>query len=548
MKSGSVLAILVLVSAARCCEAQQVLPEFIGVADALDRQTRRGVIPEHNAVARLCEVVELYPDGYSVRLRHRLEFHRRLGVAAAGPETPSLRELTRFQNEFREVEHLLRLADVRFHLPGFHEDSSPESTVLLAEKARRDVDRLPWIAEQYPTVALWLRSQEPVLRVIRESVTRSYWYMPVFQSRGSDGAQLPVALQHQSAGELLTVMSLLRTSAMFRLGEGQVRAAGTELLTLLRLSRHLQSALNPHYFTGMAMESVGSELCRAWLSSTAVTEADIDEFMAGLQALLVASDPLLYCEQYDRVVTLELLEFLRRDTEFSLIFLPDPLAHQSAVRMVQQVLRQQSADWEAVAQRLNREYDRLQQVYASADITQAMLQMDQVTEQWEGAWQQSKSALETGKSVSQDTVTEYISLRLLLGLPALHGKRGFALGTRIDHSLLQASCWLRKYQIRMGDWPETLGEVEQLFGCRLPLDPVSGQSLKYRGTGAAIRFYSVGCNGIDDGGVRNRMGETASSADDTGIHCLSALPALRGCLVSEWCSRCWLPRGLIGLT
>jgi hypothetical protein len=92
---------------------------------------------------------------------------------------------------------------------------------------------------------------------------------------------------------------------------------------------------------------------------------------------------------------------------------------------------------------------------------------------------------------------------LVMGPAEIQYLQRFALGTRIQRSLLLTSCWLRKYQLRTGDWPETPGAVEQLFGCRLPADPMHGAALGYRRVGSAIRLYSVGKNGSDDGGERN---------------------------------------------
>ena len=56
-----------------------------------------------------------------------------------------------------------------------------------------------------------------------------------------------------------------------------------------------------------------------------------------------------------------------------------------------------------------------------------------------------------------------------------------------------------------GEWPATL-EVK---------DPLTGESLVYRQDGDGIRLYSVGLNGVDDGGVEDFDG---GEKDDVGIH------------------------------
>jgi len=493
VERGSVTAWMLLFCLVTGCGGQQGLPEYTGIAETLDQQARQGVTPENNAAARLCEVVELYQDSYRVELRERLEFHRRIGVPAAGSETPRLQNFAKFEWEFRDLEQVLSQIDVRFQLPEFFDN------------ARLHLDSFPWTARQYPLAASWVRSQEPVLKVIRDAAARSHWYLPIIASKSDSGSVNPVMWRSEFHGNLLEVFEILRTAAMLRLGERQVQAAWAELRALLRLSRHLQSASDVGFVTGTALESVASARCLALLSLPNLSEADIDGFLADLQSLPAPGDPLLYAEQYSRPVMFELLEFLRRDERQRLAVLADPLADNEADRRLEQVLRKHSdIDWTAVERRVSEEYDRWQQRFRSDDLPQAVQSMSEAVEQWENLLSAAKSALETGKSTSRETVAEYVTFTMLVRGPAeIRYLQRVALDTRVQRSLLLTSCWLRKYQLRTGDWPETPGAVEQLFGCRLPADPMHGGALGYRRVGSAIRLYSVGKNGSDDGGERN---------------------------------------------
>ncbi|MFN7680326.1 MAG: hypothetical protein ACK5TG_05645 [Planctomyces sp.] len=334
---------------------------------------------------------------------------------------------------------------------------------------------------------------------------RSHWYLPIIASKGDSGSVDTVMWRSEFHGNIMEVFEILRMAAMLRLGEQQVRAAWTELRALLRLSRHLQSESDVGFVAGLAMESVASARWLELLSLPNLSEADIDGVLADLQALPAPGDPLLHAEQYSRPVMFELLEFLRRDERQRLLVLTDPLADNEAERRLEQILRKHSdIDWTAVERRVSKEYDRWQQRFQSGDLPQAVQSMREAVDQWEHLLSAAKSALETGKSTSRETVAEYVTFRMLVMGPAeIQYLQRFALGTRIQRSLLLTSCWLRKYQLRTGDWPETPGAVEQLFGCRLPADPMHGAALGYRRVGSAIRLYSVGKNGSDDGGERN---------------------------------------------
>ncbi len=394
---------------------------------------------------------------------------------------------------------------MRSELPEFFHEGLSAAGPVSADMSRLHLDSVAWTARQHPLAASWVRSQEPVLQVIRDAAARSHWYLPIIASKSNSGSVDTVMWRTEFHGDMNEVFKILQMAAMLRLGEQQVQAAWTELRALLRLSRHLQSESDVGFLTGLAMESVASARCLELLSLPNLSEADIDGFLADLQALPAPGDPLLHAEQYSRPVMFELLEFLRRDERQRLAVLTDPLADNEADRRLEQVLRKHSdIDWTAVKRRVSEEYDRWQQRFQSGDFPQAVQSMREAVDQWEHLLSASKSALETGKSTSRETVAEYVTFRMLVMGPAeIQYLQRFSLGTRIQRSLMLTSCWLRKYQLRTGDWPETPGAVEQLFGCRLPADPMHGGALGYRRVGSAIRLYSVGKNGSDDGGERN---------------------------------------------
>jgi hypothetical protein len=60
---------------------------------------------------------------------------------------------------------------------------------------------------------------------------------------------------------------------------------------------------------------------------------------------------------------------------------------------------------------------------------------------------------------------------------------------------------LKRFQLKHGNFPEKLSELAPEFVSSVPLDPVDGQPLRYRlNADATFLLYSIGENGIDDGG------------------------------------------------
>ena len=66
--------------------------------------------------------------------------------------------------------------------------------------------------------------------------------------------------------------------------------------------------------------------------------------------------------------------------------------------------------------------------------------------------------------------------------------------------LLAAELALRCYQSKQGHPPARLDELTTKYLSHVPQDPFSGQPLVYRAQGTNWLLYSVGSDGVDDGG------------------------------------------------
>lgn len=73
--------------------------------------------------------------------------------------------------------------------------------------------------------------------------------------------------------------------------------------------------------------------------------------------------------------------------------------------------------------------------------------------------------------------------------------------------LLRTAIALRRFQLRHGDLPLSLAQLVPGFLAEAPLDPLDGQPLRYERQDATnYRLWSVGQDGVDQGGDPNRPG------------------------------------------
>jgi len=59
---------------------------------------------------------------------------------------------------------------------------------------------------------------------------------------------------------------------------------------------------------------------------------------------------------------------------------------------------------------------------------------------------------------------------------------------------------LRRYRNETGAWPPSLHEIEGRVPPEALIEPLSGKPFAYRASGTGVLVYSVGLNGIDEGG------------------------------------------------
>ncbi len=87
---------------------------------------------------------------------------------------------------------------------------------------------------------------------------------------------------------------------------------------------------------------------------------------------------------------------------------------------------------------------------------------------------------------------------------------------RVDEAELRCTLVMvavERFRRRKGRWPESLNELVPEFLARLPTDPCNGLPLCYRRLKDGVVIYSVGADGVDNGGNISRRGATTAGVD-----------------------------------
>lgn len=95
-----------------------------------------------------------------------------------------------------------------------------------------------------------------------------------------------------------------------------------------------------------------------------------------------------------------------------------------------------------------------------------------------------------------------------LALPSLTTANDKFASTIAQQHLLKTAIALKRYQLAHKAWPDSLDQLVPSYLPSVPLDPIDGQPLRYKKStheADGYTLYSIGVNGIDDGGDGTEM-------------------------------------------
>jgi hypothetical protein len=72
---------------------------------------------------------------------------------------------------------------------------------------------------------------------------------------------------------------------------------------------------------------------------------------------------------------------------------------------------------------------------------------------------------------------------------------------------------LERYRLARGEWPKALADLVPAHLGKVPTDPYDGKPLRFRRLADGVLVYSVGPDGVDNGGAIDRMGAMKNGSD-----------------------------------
>lgn len=374
----------------------------------------------------------------------------------------------------------------------------------------------PWTRDEFPDIARTLDASKDLFVQVHAACQRPKAYAPLVALTDARPALIQCLLPHVQA--MRSVARLLAARSMLRLGEGDVDGAWTDLLDLYRLGRHLERGSTLiESLVGYAIRSIALQPTGHWVARCELTAAELDAHWRQLEPLL-PTPTLAHSLDGERFMYLDTVTFLManrsRGSEALKLLEPvgivasDEDASADSLRSARQMAFQLlflGSDVNETLRYGNAMYDDLVAALEPRSHTERSARLRAI----ESRVKANRAA--TGDAASVARLYLFGSRQEIRQLPAkvLTSLLVPAIAqvetaqTRIEsyRPLLRAAFLIQRQLAARGEFPLSLSDVGDADAADLS-DPFASDSIRFAAQPGGIVLYSVGPNGVDNGGQR----------------------------------------------
>ncbi len=311
----------------------------------------------------------------------------------------------------------------------------------------------------------------------------------------------------------------LEAAAVVNLHNGNSGLAATNILTVLALAQKNSSeGLLISHLVRLAMVSIAIASTWEMLQATNVTDAQLAAVQRGWEQIDLLSDATNTVVM-ERAWSLNEIEKLRVS--------PQDLA--GAVFMGSSGSGGGGWDWDAMTKRTREAIgealwrsswsysDELQMLQTASLVLDTLRKMQSDPSEFYKADEDAMLARLPSFTVTNAGAAFFRAL----DIPDFSGVRvGEYFSSTVDKTIqfetarrvVLTAIALKRFQIKHGKWPETLGDLTPEFLRSVPIDPMDGKALKYHANAdGTFLLYSSGKDGKDDGGDPTHAASRTSS-------------------------------------
>jgi hypothetical protein len=440
----------------------------VDYAAAINGQTGHDILPDQNACVVLQRALGPWKEMPAA-------YYDELGMSALPETGPYLQEL--------------ELADL------MNEGLTPAEVDVVFERYGQLI-RQPWQRAEFPRFGHWLDDNEKPLEWVQEASLKPEYYSPLVWDKESnpDGQQLLLSIKNMQPMRMQMIGRILCCRAMLYLGEGDIQAAWTDLLTCRRLARLASRGsttidlLCSHQMDEMAYDGmlVLLESSDPDLESLKKYEIDLDQLPAFASVLDVLNISER-CNFLDAVCGMAVGKVDGQEL--------------IGVDGKKKMASVQTIDWNATLRRANSYYDQFIAAAQLSSHAKRSAASDKVVAPLKDLQSLNGPSVWRSQTHNGNAMADLIATLMLPATKAFHQVETESFQREANMKLVFA---LLRYRLNRQSYPSTLQELVPEFLPSITEDLFAETSVQFEPQKNGFLFYSVGPNLKDDGGSDNR--------------------------------------------
>jgi hypothetical protein len=449
---------------------------YVDYVTAVNERLRGNIKPEENANVLLWQAIGPHPEGGNTASEH----FQWLGA----PPPPE-------QGEYYE-DFLKQLAKL--------DELSHDRRDELDKRMDR-ATKWPWRAQDEPELANWLNRVEKPLAIVIAASRRPEYFNPMLPKNVDDYSQ------PRLVGALLPnvqvcrgIAAALACRAMLRVNDGKTEEAWRDLLACHRLGRLVgRGGELIELLVGIALDRIAGQADIAFLDHSKLTSNEIQRCLHDLQQLPPLPPVADKIDLFERFMMLDALMLFAR--EWPAIDESVGGANRRAKPGFWQKLFTRNVNWDPAFRNVNRWCDRCVAGSRIPDRNARKKEMDAIEAEFKALKPKIGIAFLAQKFMGPKQRGEMIgNILIALLLPAFDKLQ--TAGERCEQYQrnLHLAFALATYHADHGRYPQALAELAPKYLDQIPDDIFSGKPVIYKPEPNGYLLYSVGANGIDDGG------------------------------------------------
>lgn len=365
----------------------------------------------------------------------------------------------------------------------------------------------PWSKQEFPVWAEWLSANEKPLAMLAEAFKRSRRYDPLIADE--DGTVISILLPGVQASR--DVAGALIARAMLRLHQGKTDEAWADLLACHRLARLVGQG--PFLVEAMAAITIEGMACTAdqtLLQDTKLTASQIAKMRANLAKLPPMSKMADKLDVAERFIFLDCMSFVAREGPLAMgdfemgTRMPD-----NAIRSIGNLIGSAVIDWDLILRMGNKWYDRIAVACREPTWAARKKAMDSIEHDIKTL---GSASSRLSMLFNPSRTIGHVYMRLLL--PAVSRCVVVEDRATMQFELTKLAFALAAYHADRGSYPAKLAELTPKYVPAVPKDIFNEADLHYRRADKGYLLYSVGENGVDDGGNGREDAEQAKGFEN----------------------------------